>query len=199
MVDLVDRPRVLVIGLDAFTPRLVEKWIAEDRLPNVERFLRDGAWGPMNSVPNRNSAPAWSTMVTGLNPGKHGIFFFTEDSPDRYDYKFVNGSFRRGKAFWRVLSEEGQRVCIMNVPLTFPAEAVNGAMISGLDTPSADDPRFTHPPELRHQLKEWAGGEYPIYPGIKNYMMSGRSTQALDQTHRAIDTRASVAERLMLS
>jgi predicted AlkP superfamily phosphohydrolase/phosphomutase len=198
-VDLANHPKVLIIGLDAFTPSLVERWVAEGRLPNVERFLRDGAWGPMNSVPNRNSAPAWSTMVTGLNPGKHGIFFFTEDNPDRYDYKFVNGSFRHGKAFWSVLSEEGQRVCVMNVPLTFPADAVNGAMISGLDTPSADDARFTHPPQLRHRLKEWAGGDYPIYPGIRNFMMSGHADQALDQTHSAIDIRTKVARRLMSS
>jgi predicted AlkP superfamily phosphohydrolase/phosphomutase len=197
VVDSSLRPRVLIIGLDAFTPGLVEKWVADSRLPNVANFLRDGAWGAMNSVPNRNSAPAWSTMVTGLNPGKHGIFFFTEDNPDRYDYKFVNGSFRHGRAFWSVLSDEGQRVCVMNVPLSFPAEPVNGAMISGLDTPSADDPRFTHPPELRHRIKEWAGGNYPIYPGIKNFMMSGQADQALDQTHRAIDIRASVARQLM--
>ena len=190
-------PKVLIIGLDALTPRLVEKWVAEDRLPNIGRFLAEGAWGTMKSVPNRNSAPAWSTMVTGLNPGKHGIFWFTEDDPENYQYKFINGSYRRGKAFWRVLSEEGQRVGVMNVPVSFPAEEVNGVFVAGVDSPSADDPRFTHPPELRKEVIEAAGGEYYVYPALARYVVAGQPDEGLDRLHRSIDKRAAVAEHLM--
>ncbi|MFN2489109.1 MAG: alkaline phosphatase family protein [Actinomycetota bacterium] len=190
-------PKVLIIGLDAATPHLVEKWVADGRLPNIGRFLEQGAWGPMNSVPNRNSAPAWSTMVTGLNPGKHGIYWFTEDNPESYDYTFVNGSFRRGKAFWRVLSEEGQKVGVINVPLTFPAEEVNGVMIAGHDSPSAEDPRFTYPPELRHEVAEAAGGEYHVHAALARYVVAGETAEGLDRLHRSMDKRAAVATRLM--
>ncbi|CAN5582419.1 hypothetical protein BH18ACT16_BH18ACT16_02430 [soil metagenome] len=190
-------PKVLIIGLDALTPRLVEKWVAEDRLPNIGRFLAEGAWGTMKSVPNRNSAPAWSTMVTGLNPGKHGIFWFTEDDPENYQYKFINGSYRRGKAFWQVLSEEGQRVGVMNVPVSFPAEEVNGVFVAGVDSPSADDPRFTHPPELRKEVIAAAGGEYYVYPALARYVVAGQPDEGLDRLHRSIDKRAAVAEHLM--
>lgn len=190
-------PKVLIIGMDAATPRLIEKWISEDRLPTLSRFLSTGAWGPLNSVPNRNSAPAWSTMVTGLNPGKHGVFWFTEDQPETYDYKFINGSFKKGKAFWRVLSEEGQRVGVVNVPLTFPAEEVNGVFVSGLDSPSADDPRFTHPSELRREVAEAAGGEYYVHPALARYVIAGEPEVGLDRLHKSIDKRAAVAEHLM--
>jgi len=190
-------PKVLVIGLDALTPRLVEKWVAEDRLPNIGRVMAEGAWGPMESVPNRNSAPAWSTMVTGLNPGKHGIYWFTEDDPKNYAYKFINGSYRRGKAFWRVLSEEGQNVGVINVPLSFPAEDVNGVFVSGVDSPSADDPRFTHPSDLRHEVKRAAGGEYYVYPALARYVVGGEADEGLRRLHSSIDKRAAVAEHLM--
>jgi predicted AlkP superfamily phosphohydrolase/phosphomutase len=190
-------PKVLIIGLDALTPRLVEKWVAEDRLPNIGQFIRRGAWGPMNSVPNRNSAPAWSTMVTGLNPGKHGVYWFTEDRPETYQYRFINGSHRRGKAFWRLLSEEGQRVGIMNVPLTFPAEKVNGVFVSGLDTPSAEDPRFTYPSELRHEVISAAGGEYYVYPALGRFVVAGQADEGLDRLHRSIDKRAAAMKHLM--
>jgi predicted AlkP superfamily phosphohydrolase/phosphomutase len=193
----VSTSKLLIIGLDAATPRLVEKWIADGRLPNIARFVHEGAYGALNSVPNRNSAPAWSTMVTGLNPGKHGIYWFTEDDPTSYDYRFVNGSFRRGKAFWRVLSEEGQRVGVVNVPLTFPAEAVNGVMVAGLDSPSVDDPRFTHPAELRAEVVHASGGEYHIHPGLPRYVVAGEIDQGLDRLHRSIDGRARVARHLM--
>jgi len=193
----VTSPKVLIIGLDAATPRLVEKWVSEGRLPTIARFLEDGAFGPLRSVPNRNSAPAWSTMVTGTNPGKHGIFWFTEDNPETYDYKFVNGSFRRTKAFWRVLSDEGQRVGIVNVPLTFPAEEVNGVFVGGLDSPSTDDPRFTYPPELREEVIAAAGGEYHITPALAKYMIADQVEEGLERLHRAADKRAAVAKHLM--
>jgi predicted AlkP superfamily phosphohydrolase/phosphomutase len=192
-----DLNRVLIIGLDAATPHLIERWAAEGRLPNIKKFLDDGAWGQLNSVANRNSAPAWSSMVTGLNPGKHGIYWFTEDDPTTYDYKFINGSFRRGKAFWNVLSEEGQTVSVMNVPITFPAQEVNGVMIAGMDSPSADDPRFTYPSELRHEVKEVAGGEYYVYPGLGRYVIAGQTDQGLDRIHRSIDMKKAVAKHLM--
>jgi predicted AlkP superfamily phosphohydrolase/phosphomutase len=189
--------KVLIVGLDAATPSLVEKWIAEDRLPNIGKVLADGAMGTLNSVPNRHSGPAWSTMVTGLNPGKHGIFWFTEDVPETYEYRFINGSFRKGKAFWRILSEEGQQVGIVNVPVSYPAEPVNGVFVSGLDSPSADDPGFTHPPELRHEVKEAAGGEYYVHPALATFVIGGQMDAGLDRLHRSIDKRAAVAERLM--
>jgi predicted AlkP superfamily phosphohydrolase/phosphomutase len=199
VTDSVTHPRVLVIGLDALTPQLVEKWAAEDRLPNIARLLRDGAWGPMRSVPNRNSAPAWSTMVTGLNPGKHGVYWFTEDDPTNYQYRFINGSFRRGKAFWSVLSDEGQRVGVMNVPLTFPAEKVNGVFVAGLDSPSADDPRFTHPSELRNEVIEAAGGEYWVYPALARFVITDKADEGLDRLHKSIEKRAEVTKHLMTS
>lgn len=189
--------KVLIIGLDAATPHLVEKWVAEERLPNIGRFLADGAWGTLNSVPNRHSGPAWSTMVTGLNPGKHGIYWFTEDKPETYEYRFINGSFRHGKAFWRILSEEGQRVGVLNVPLSYPAEPVNGVFVSGVDSPSADEPGFTHPDELRHEIREVAGGEYYVHPALAGFVISGEIDAGLDRLHRSIDKRAAVAEHLM--
>lgn len=189
--------KVLIIGLDAATPHLLEKWIAEERLPNIGRFLADGAWGPLDSVPNRHSGPAWSTMVTGLNPGKHGIFWFTEDKPETYEYRFINGSFRHGKAFWRILSEEGQRVAVLNVPVSYPAETVNGVFVGGIDSPSADDPRFTYPPELRHEITDVADGEYYVHPALATYVIAGEMDEGLRRLHRSIDKRAAVAEHLM--
>ncbi len=192
-----ERPKVLIVGLDSATPALVEKWVAEGRLPTIARFVDGGAWGTLTTVPNRHSGPAWSTMVTGLNPGKHGIFWFTEDQPGTYEYVFVNGSFRHGKAFWKILSELGQRVGVVNVPITYPAETVNGVFVSGLDTPSTDDPRFTHPPELRREVVRVAGGEYFIHPALARFLIADQVDAGIDRLHRSIDKRTAVAEHLM--
>ncbi|HEU4480481.1 MAG TPA: alkaline phosphatase family protein, partial [Actinomycetota bacterium] len=154
-------------------------------------------WGPLNSVPNRNSAAAWSSMVTGLNPGKHGIYWFTEDDPTDYTYKFINASYRRGKTMWRRLSEEGRKVVAINVPLTFPAEEVDGITVAGLDAPGVDDPRFTHPPGFRHELVEAAGGEYHIHSGHNLFSDPARVDEGLERLHRSIDARAAAAAHTM--
>lgn len=189
--------KVLVIGMDALTPSLVEKWSKDRGLPTITRFLDEGAWGRMCSVPNRNSAPAWSSMVTGLNPGKHGVFYWTDEDPTTYGFRFINGSFRRGEAVWDVLSSEGRDVAVMNVPLSFPAEPVNGLFVSGLDAPSVDDPRFTHPSDLRHELAEVTDGEYQVHSGHSILADPRRVDEGIERLHRSIDTRTMAAKHFM--
>lgn len=181
--------KVLVIGLDSLTPTLTEKWAEEGRLPNLDRFIRDGVWGALRSVPNRNSAAAWSTMVTGLNPGRHGVFWFTEDDPSTYSYRFINASRRRGSTMWRVLSDEGKKVGVVNVPFTFPAEEVNGLLVAGLDAPNTDDDRFVHPPEMHQRFLDAAGGEYHVHAGVNLLTDPSQRDRGLERLHTSIDAR----------
>ena len=132
-------------------------------------------------------------MITGLNPGKHGIFWFTEDIPEDYSYKFINASHRKGRTMWRLLSDEGKRVVAINVPLTFPAEEVNGVVVAGLDAPSVDDPRFTHPPSYRDELVAAAGGQYTIHSGHALFSDPARADEAIARLHRSIEEREAAA------
>ncbi|MER3457989.1 MAG: phosphodiesterase, partial [Chloroflexota bacterium] len=67
--------RVMVIGLDGATFDLMRPWLAEGKQPTIARLIREGAAGEMISVPNMNSGAAWATFATGLNPGKHGVYW----------------------------------------------------------------------------------------------------------------------------
>src|SRR3972149_5948592 len=116
------KPRVLVIGIDAATMDLVRPWAEAGQLPAFARLFREGTQGLLRSVPNRNSAAAWTSMMTGKNPGKHGIFFFTEYQEGSFDYSYVNASYRDGVTLWRLLSDAGLQVGVINVPMTYPAE-----------------------------------------------------------------------------
>lgn len=136
-------------------------------------------------------------MVTGLNPGKHGIFWFTEDDPTTYGYRFLNGSYRRGKAMWRVLSDEGRRVCVVNVPMTFPAEDVNGVLVAGLDAPDVDDPRFTYPPEAGNEIRDVTKGEYLIHSGTASFADPARVDEGIERLHQSIDARLATAKHFM--
>jgi predicted AlkP superfamily phosphohydrolase/phosphomutase len=178
--------RVLVIGIDAATMDLIRPWAEAGRLPTFASLLKQGTSGLLRSVPNRNSAAAWSSMMTGKNPGKHGIFFFTEYQEGSFDYSYVNASYRDGATLWRLLSEAGLQVGVINVPMTYPAEEVNGFMISGMDAPGAHDPRFVYPRELYREIRSRVG-EYTIETGLGSYMKAGKladGAQALLRTTR---------------
>ena len=70
--------RVLVIGLDGATFDLIDLWVKEGKLPNLAKCMEQGVRANLKSTPLSNSAQAWSSFITGKNPGKHGIYDFFE-------------------------------------------------------------------------------------------------------------------------
>ena len=147
------RPRVWVIGLDGVPWTLLQPWIDQGHLPTLAQFQAGGAWGGLRSSIQFLTAVAWSSFITGMNPGKHGIFDFARRIPGTYDQELTNAARRAGRSLWRILSDAGRRVGVVNVPMTFPPEPVNGFLISGLDTPGLDSP-YTYPPELKSEVND---------------------------------------------
>lgn len=188
--------KILIIGLDGATLDLIKPWVVEGKLPNMARLLEEGTHGPLRSVPNMNSAPAWTSFATGKNPGKHGIFYFDERIPGTYERRYLNGGHRAGKSFWRILSEAGKRVIVINVPMTYPAEEVNGILLAGLDSPGIESPGFAYPPSILDELRSNVG-DYIIEPGIPGFIKAGKKDLALKRLYQTIDRRVAYARYLM--
>jgi len=152
-------PPLLVVGLDGACLDLLRPWLDAGVLPELARVLREGLWAPLRSTVPAATFPAWTSLVTGVNPGRHGVLDFTERVPGTYHVRFVNGSRRRTEAFWSRLARAGRRVAVVTVPATYPPEALpGGMMVSGFDTPvtAAIDGRFVAPrarwPEIREAV-----------------------------------------------
>src|SRR5262245_36386228 len=116
--------KLLVVGLDGATLDLLQPWVDDGTLPTFAHLLAQGSHGRVRSVPNTDTAPAWATFATGLNPANHGLFGELAWSEDRRLLRPVRGADRHGHAFWRLASQGGQRVLVVNVPFTYPAEPV---------------------------------------------------------------------------
>lgn len=150
---------LLVIGLDGATFDLIRPWAAAGRLPVLARLMETGAWAPLRSTVPAATFPAWTSLVTGVNPGRHGVLDFTERVAGTYRVRFVNGSWRRVPALWNRLSAAGRRVAVLTVPATYPPEPIDGVMVSGFDSPlaTAIDGSFVHPRTLYPEIQRLVG------------------------------------------
>src|SRR5262249_2400183 len=121
--------------------------------------MATGAWGPLRSTVPPATFPAWTSLVTGVNPGRHGVPRFVARGPGPLRVRFVSGSRRRTPALWSRLSAAGRRVAVLTVPATYPPEPVNGVMVSGFDSPvsSAIDGSFVFPRAFHAEVERLVG------------------------------------------
>jgi predicted AlkP superfamily phosphohydrolase/phosphomutase len=130
--------RVVFIGLDGTPYSFLQRLIDEGRMPNAARLAQQGSLRQMDSMWPWVSSVAWSTMMTGVNPAKHGIFGFIDRDPATYKQFIPTSRHMRAKTLWEVLSDAGKRVIVVNVPVTYPPRQVNGILVGGFLSPSLD-------------------------------------------------------------
>ena len=163
----------MILGLDGATLDLIRPWAEQGILPTFKKLMQDGAWGPLRSVMPAVTPAAWSSFITGVNQGKHGIFDFTSRQDEAYEYELVESTLRQAPSMWQLASQAGKRVIVYNVPVTYPPERINGLMVSGLMTPpGAKD--ATYPPELQSELELPLRGKTEA---AKTTLWRGRETE----------------------
>jgi len=193
--------RLIIFGVDGGTLDIVRPLCESGQLPNFQRLLEHGVSGELGSTFPPMTFPAFTTFMTGKNPGGHGVFDFFERTPDRYGVRFVNARSRRSKSIWKMLSEAGRRVAVIGFPVTYPPEQINGIMISGFDAPGigarADRTCFW-PREFYDELRAKVG-DYIITPTVdmrRAYANPGEGLAAIEQAiQRKLETALYVQER----
>ena len=151
--------KVIIIGIDGMDPRLLEQFMAEDRMPNFERLASEGDFTPLQTSMPPLSPVAWSNFITGMDPGGHGIFDFVHRDPETYvpvdaiyrvappERSIALGSWlfplsggnaellRKGRAFWELLEDAGVSTTVFRMPVNFPPVETSGRSLSGMGTP----------------------------------------------------------------
>ena len=126
--------RVLCLGLDGADYDLVRALLAQGRLPTLGRLARDGTFGPLRSTVPAFTPTAWSSFLTGLNPGGHGVFAFTTN-PSTGARRIASAATRAGTPLWRSLGAAGVRSAYVTIPFTHPAEPIDGLLVTGFGGP----------------------------------------------------------------
>jgi predicted AlkP superfamily phosphohydrolase/phosphomutase len=157
--------KLFILGVDGATFHLVEPWARQGLLPGFARLMEQGSHAPLQSSVPPLSPVAWTTIASGVNPGKHGIYDFmihkyVEGMPQPV-FHMATGGHRRTKAFWEMLSEAGRKVIVANMPCSFPPDPVNGLMISGWDAARERQKGF-YPASLYQEIMDQCGDYYIV-------------------------------------
>lgn len=142
--------RAVIIGLDGTPCSLINRFVADGRMPNFAALLQAGSLAGMESVLPTVSSVAWASAVTGCNPGKHNIFGFIDRVPDTHEMYIPTSRTMRARTWTQIFSGMGGRVFSMGVPTTYPPQAVNGILISGFLAPDLN--RSTYPAAVAREL-----------------------------------------------
>ena len=135
--------------MDGLDPRIVERLLESDQLPNLARLREQGGFARVATTRPAQTPVAWSTFATGVNPGGHGIFDFLRRNPknylpelalNRYEQKNVflppkAVNLRRGVPVWEILAAAGRSSTVLRCPCTYPPDRVRGQMLSGMGVP----------------------------------------------------------------
>jgi predicted AlkP superfamily phosphohydrolase/phosphomutase len=162
--------RMIILGLDGLDPKIVDRLISEGKLPNLAGLKETGTYSRLKTSCPAISPVAWSSFMTGSNPGRHNIYDFLARDKKTYlpdlssahigkprrtlslgKYKIPLSKpeirlLRKSKSFWSILGEHGIFSTVLRVPITFPPEKFYGVMLSAMCVPDLRGTQgsFTH-------------------------------------------------------
>src|SRR2546428_8247556 len=100
--------------------------MAEGGMPNLGKLMKEGVSGTLRSILPPITPPAWTSFMTGKNPGKHGVFHFIETAPDSYAMNYANGGSHRSPTLLKTLHAPPVSLGTMNMSFTHPPHARDG-------------------------------------------------------------------------
>ena len=190
--------RVLILGLDGATWTNLSRWIERGVMPTLGKLMIEGAWGVLNSTTPALTPPAWASLVTGTNPGQHGIYHFRHTPRGDYYQRRLNTSRDiHAPTIWQRLNQHGKRVGVFNVPMSSPVCPVDGFITSDAFTAETKG-MTTHPPELAKQFPDFIVDvvNYPhALPGTASY--EREMLAFVDENERVLRCHADATVKLM--
>jgi predicted AlkP superfamily phosphohydrolase/phosphomutase len=175
--------RVCCIGLDGTPFSLLQRMLADGIMPNLAALVREGTLRRTTSVYPWVSSVAWTTIQTGVNPAKHGIYGFVDRDPQTLKTYIPLANRIRTPSVWDRLGQAGKQVIVLNVPVTYPSTPVNGVLVSGFLAPTLNE-RAVYPATLLPTLQE-LGYRIDSDPVLARQDRD----QALDDLRDALDKR----------
>lgn len=127
------KTKTVIISLDGVPVGLIKDFAETAVMPNTAKLISQGTLKKMHSTIPEISSVAWASVITGENPGVHGVYGFTDLFPGTYKMRFPNFNDVKAPPFWEQWNTQS---AIINVPFTYPAREMKGVHISGFVAPN---------------------------------------------------------------
>jgi len=191
--------RLAIIGLDGATFRVLDPLRAEGVMPSLSRLRERGTQAILRSTVPAYTPPAWVSMITGVNPGRHGVMGFLANTPQEPP-RITHSGMIGAPPIWRHLAEQGVSAGIFNVPMSYPPMPVDGGwMVSGGLAAGWTDPEmpnFSSDPDLGRLVTRAAAGHYPL-DTVVTYEKDWRSPETITRIEGVQRTRRKALQALL--
>jgi predicted AlkP superfamily phosphohydrolase/phosphomutase len=151
--------RILLLGLDGAAYSILTPAFEAGHMPALKELLDRSASGVLRSTVPPYTPPGWTSIFTGVNPGKHGIIGFTDGNAQRRG-GLVRLSRVRAPAIWDIANAQGAPMGVFNVPMTYPPPQIHGFAVSGMLTPEEKGwtpENFSYPPSVGERILDRLG------------------------------------------
>lgn len=183
-------PRIISIGLDGTPYSLLKRYVEKGLMPNLAKIIDHGSFHQMNTVLPDVSSVAWTSFMTGKNPGKHGIYGFYDINKQDYSIYFNNYHTLKEPTIWDIINKElNKPSVIINMPSTYPAKPINGILISGFVAVNIE--KSVYPKTL---LPDLINLNYKMDIDFK--IIHKDSTLFFDEINQEIDTKVKLLDLL---
>jgi predicted AlkP superfamily phosphohydrolase/phosphomutase len=202
----IDR-RVVILGIDGLEWDVMGPLLESGRLPNFARLINEGAWGELRSLKFLESPMIWTSIATGKLPGKHGVTGFTTKQGAAREGAILTADYRTARTLWDILGERDWSVGVVGWLVTWPAEPVNGYLVSdrfgyGWDVGAGSAEGITYPPELLDEIgglrvrtedvsdaaaSRFVRGDVPAEGQLRERFLGLKRLLGIDETFMAVD------------
>lgn len=160
------KTRLLVLGVDAASPDLLDAWIADGTLPHLRALVERGATGRLGGIDGFYVGSTWPSIYTGTGPARHGFHYQLQIIPGTYELHWrPDGEFVRTEPLWSVLERAGLNVAALDVPLSRPSPGPRERGVQVVEWGGHDSLYgfSAFPPDVEEDLRD-RFGVHPLGP-----------------------------------
>ncbi|WP_110986384.1 alkaline phosphatase family protein [Acaryochloris thomasi] len=151
--------KVVAIGLDAAPPKLLNEWMMQGLLPNLQSLRMGGAYAPLTNLDYFKAETPWTTFLTGCMPQKTGYWGPVKLQSGTYEIEEIGAYDFQPYAPFYALGDR-YRVAAFDVPQSTLSDRVNGIQVLGWGAHSPQTPSYSKPEHLFAQIQN-QHGEHP--------------------------------------
>ncbi len=193
--------KLILVGWDGADWNLAQPLMDRGRMPQLSHMVENGVSGILRSSPPYLSPMLWTTIATGKSPAEHGIIGFREFNETSQSLQPISSKSRQCKAIWNILSQEGWKTNVLGWFATYPAESINGVMVSDLfaslgtrDPEQKTTKRYVSPEDKMKEILPLSISADAIDPGLLQYFIPRLNEINLKKDKRPLELMKRLAE-----